>query len=89
MYRKGLIKKIEVNFKFCDVTAWLTNNCNTHIAQHFEMSDFVSHVCLQKFSVFCICNNDLLDLTDALLNLVAPLNSAVPSIDHYFSNFRF
>ena len=61
MYQKGLIKKIEVNFKFCDVTAWLTNNCNTHIAQHFEMSDFVSHVCLQKFSVSCICNNDLLD----------------------------
>ena len=28
MYRKGLIKKIKINFKFYDVTAWLTNNCN-------------------------------------------------------------
>ena len=24
------------NFKFYDVTAWLTNNCNTHIAQYVE-----------------------------------------------------
>ena len=46
MYRKGLIIKIEVNFKFYDVTAWLTSNCNKHIAQYFEMSDFASHVCL-------------------------------------------
>ena len=25
---------ISLNFKFCDVTAWLTNNWNTHIAQY-------------------------------------------------------
>ena len=61
MYRKGLIKKIRVNFKSYDVTAWLTNNCSTHIAQYLEISDFVSHVCLQYFSVSCVCNNDLLD----------------------------
>ena len=47
MHRKGLIKKIKVNFEFYDVTAWLTNNCNTHIAQHFEMFDFAPRVCLQ------------------------------------------
>ena len=58
---KGLIKKIKVNFKFYDVTAWLTNNRNTHIVQYFEMFDFVSHICLQWFSVLCICNSDLLD----------------------------
>ena len=29
---KRLDKKNKVNFKFYDVTAWLTNNCNTHIA---------------------------------------------------------
>ena len=34
MDQNGLIKK--VNFKFYDVTAWLTNNCNTHIAQRLE-----------------------------------------------------
>ena len=34
MYQNCLIKK--VNFKFYDVTAWLINNCNTHIAQHLE-----------------------------------------------------
>ena len=36
IYQKGLIKKIKVNFKFYHVTAWLTNNCNTHIAQYFQ-----------------------------------------------------
>ena len=41
MYRKGLIKKINVNLKFYDVTDWLTNSCNTHIAQYFESSDLV------------------------------------------------
>ena len=81
MYRKGLIRNFKVNFKFYDVTAWLIKNCNTHVAQYFEMSDFVSHVCLQQFPVSCICHNDLLDLTEVLLNLVVPLDSAVPSID--------
>ena len=33
---KRLDKKDEINFKFYDVTAWLTNNCNTHIAQYLE-----------------------------------------------------
>ena len=45
------------------------------------MSDFVFHVCLQQFSVSCICHNDLLDLTEVLLKLVTPLDLAVPSID--------
>ena len=47
MYGKGLIKKIKVNYKFYDVRDWLTNNCNTHFAQYFEISDFDSHDCLQ------------------------------------------
>ena len=29
---KRLDKEGKVNFKFYDATAWLTNNCNTHIA---------------------------------------------------------
>ena len=33
---KQLDKKDKVNFKFYDVTAWLTNYCNTHIAQYLE-----------------------------------------------------
>ena len=33
---KQLDKKDKVNFKFYDVTAWLTNNFNTHIAQYLE-----------------------------------------------------
>ena len=33
---KRLDKKDKVNFKFYDITAWLTNNCNTHIAQYLE-----------------------------------------------------
>ena len=34
--KKRLDKKDKVNFKFYDVTAWLANNRNTHIAQYFE-----------------------------------------------------
>ena len=33
---KRLDKKDKVNFKFNDVTPWLTNNRNTRIAQYFE-----------------------------------------------------
>ena len=35
---KPLGKKDQVNFKFYDVTTWLTNNRNTHIAKYFEKS---------------------------------------------------
>ena len=28
--------KNKVNFKFCDVTTWEINNCNTYIAQHLK-----------------------------------------------------
>ena len=31
---KGLDKKHKVIFKFYDVTAWLIDNCNTHIIQY-------------------------------------------------------
>ena len=33
---KRLDEKDKVNLKFYDVTAWLTNNCITHIAQYLE-----------------------------------------------------
>ena len=33
---KRLDKKDKVKLKFYDVTAWLTNNRNTHIAQYLE-----------------------------------------------------
>ena len=33
---KQLDKKDKVNFRFYDVTAWLTNSCNTHICQYLE-----------------------------------------------------
>ena len=33
---KRFDKKDQVNFQFYDVSAWLTNNCNTHIAQYLE-----------------------------------------------------
>ena len=91
MYRKGLIKKI--NFKFYDVTVWLTNNCNTHIAQYFEMSDFVSHVCLQQFSVSCTCNNDLLDLNRSVAESCCSTGFSCAFswllASQWFLNFRF
>ena len=33
---KRLDKNDTVNLKFYDITAWLTNNCNTHIVQYLE-----------------------------------------------------
>ena len=33
---KQLDKKGKINFKFYDLTAWLTNNRNTHVDQYFE-----------------------------------------------------
>ena len=33
---KWLDKNDKVNFKFYDVTTWLTNNCNTHIVQYLK-----------------------------------------------------
>ena len=33
---KRLEKKNKVNFKFYDVTTWLTNNFNTHITQYLK-----------------------------------------------------
>ena len=33
---KWLHSNDKFNSKFCDVTAWLTNICNTHTAQYFE-----------------------------------------------------
>ena len=33
---KRLDEKDKVNFKIYEVTAWLTNNCNTHSMQYLE-----------------------------------------------------
>ena len=83
MYRKGLIKKIKVNFKFYDVTAWLTSSFNTHIAQYEILR------CLILFLVIP-CNNfpfrafvTMIYWTSikVLLNLLVRLDSAVSSLD--------
>ena len=36
---KQLDKKDKINLEFYDVTAWLTNNCNTHIGQYLKKKD--------------------------------------------------
>ena len=41
MHRKGLVKKIKVNFKFYDVIVWSTNSWNTHIAQYFHSISYI------------------------------------------------
>ena len=33
---KQVGEKDKINVKFYDVTAWLTNNCNTHVAKYLE-----------------------------------------------------
>ena len=35
MQKKWLAQKDKVNLEIYDVTVWLTNKCNTHIAQYF------------------------------------------------------
>ena len=81
MYRKGLIKKIKVNFKFYDVTAWLTKNCNTHILQYFEISDFFLVVTCNNFPSPPFVTMIYWTSTEVLLNLLAPPDSAVPPLD--------
>ena len=38
---KWLDKKNKLNFKFYDVTAWLTKNCNAHTAQTIKFGQFI------------------------------------------------
>ena len=38
--KKQLDQKAKVNFKFHDVTTWLKNNCNIHIAQYCKAMKF-------------------------------------------------
>ena len=83
MYRKGLIKKIKVNFKFYDVPQPVVNKqLLIHISPNILR-------CLILFLMFA-CNNFSFRAfvkmiywtsTEVLLNLVAPLDSAVPSLD--------
>ena len=77
-YRKGLIIKIKVNFKVYGVTAWLTNNCNTHIAQCMILIFMFS---CNNFPFLAFITKIWWTSTEVLLNLVAPLDSAVPSLD--------
>ena len=81
MYRNGLIKKIKVNFKFSDVTAWLRSNCNTHIAQYFEITDLFLLFACNSFPFRAVVKMIQRTSTEVLVNLVAPLDSAVPSLN--------
>ena len=36
MSKNALIRKIRLKIKIYDVTTWLANNCNTHIAQYLK-----------------------------------------------------
>ena len=51
---KRLDKKDKFNDKFCDVTAWLTNNSNTHITQHLESKSKDNQA--MKFDQLIECN---------------------------------
>ena len=81
IYRKGLIKKIRINFKFYDDALWLTNSCNTNIAQYFKISDFVLMLAWSNFLLCAFVTMIYCTSTELLLNLVAPLDSALSSLD--------
>ena len=82
IYGKGLNKKINVNFKFFYVTAWL-QTIVIHILPNVSR-------CLALFLMFA-CNNFPFYVfvtmiywtsTEVSLNLVAPLDSALFSVDY-------
>ena len=81
MYRKGLIKKIKVNFKFYDVTVWLTKVV-IYILPNISrcLILFLMYTC-NSFPFFAFVTMIYWTSTEVLLNLVAPLDSAVPSLD--------
>ena len=81
MYRKGLIKKIKINFKFYDVTAWLINNCNNilpNISRSLIL--FLMFAC-NNFPFRAFVTMIYWTSTEVLQNLVAPLYLAAPSLD--------
>ena len=50
-----LLDKIDkVNSKFYDVTAWLTNNRNTHIVQYFEKYIWINIVRFYTVCFYCM-----------------------------------
>ena len=40
------------NFKIYDVTTWLTDNCNKHIAQHNQTMKFAQLIEYNKRNIF-------------------------------------
>ena len=72
--RKVLTKKVKVNFKFFYVAVWLTNNCNRHLILFFMFA-------CNNFSRRAYVKMIYWTSTVVLLNLVVPLDSAVPSLD--------
>ena len=81
MYWKDLIKKSNNNFKFYDVTFWLTNNL-------IHMLPNISRYLI--FFLMFVCNNFLFHAfvtmvywtsTEVSLNLVTPLDSSMPYLD--------
>ena len=86
MYGKGLIKKINVNFKFYDVTAWL-KNCYTHIVIHCPTFwDAWFYFSCNNFPFRAFVTIIYSTSTEVLLKPVAPLDSAVPYL--YFEQIN-
>ena len=86
MYRKGLIKKIKVNFKFYDVTVWL-RKVVIYILPNISrcLILFLMYAC-NSFPFLAFVTMIYWTSTEVLLNLVTPLDSGVPSLDFEQSN---
>ena len=81
IYRKGLIKKIKVNFKFYDVTAWLTNDCNKLLPNISRCLILLLMFACDNFLFLAFLTMIYWTFTEVLLNLVAPVDWAVPFLD--------
>ena len=81
MYQKGSIKKIKVSFKFYDVTVWLTKVL-IYILPDISrcLILFLMYTC-NSFPLLAFVTMIYWTSTEVLLNLVAPLDSAVPPLD--------
>ena len=74
VYSGGKSKK--VNFKFYDVTAWLTNNCRTHIALNSGSKGNQR----MKFGLLTECNMRNIFLEKSYKNVVKELEHKIEQI---------
>ena len=81
---KRLDWKDKVNFKFYDVTAWLTNKCNTHMPNISRCLILFLMFACSNFSFRAFVTMIYWKSTEVLLNLVTPLDLPSLALSMFF-----